>query len=222
MIINKKKTKVMLFNTAHARDFTPVIKIDNEQVEVVEEAKLLGVKITSNLKWNANTDHMVKMGYKKLWILRRLKANGANRSELCDIYTKHVRSLLEYSAAVWHSALTEVNRTDIERVQKAAFSIILGSSYLSYRNALVVLGMKTLDERRDSLCLKFAKKAVRSTHFSSWFVEDNKEINTRRQLKLVKEAQARTVRFDKSSLPYMTRILNSDYLKHPNVHRLPA
>ena len=135
----------------------------------------------------------MKLGFKKLWILRRLKVNGANISELCDIYTQHVISLLEYSAAVWHSALTEVNRTDIERVQKAAFTIILGSSYLSYRNALVVLGMTTLDERRDSLCLKFVKKAVRSTHFSSLFVEDNKEINTRRQLKLIKEADLRSL-----------------------------
>ena len=89
-------------------------------------------KITSDLKWNVNTEHIVRMGFKKLWILRRLKANGANRSEIWDIHLKYVKSLLEYSTVVWHSALTELNRIDLEQVQQAAFSIILGSNYDSY------------------------------------------------------------------------------------------
>ena len=114
MIRNKKKTKVMLFNTAIVRNFIQVIRIHGEQVEIVKERKKkLGVKITSEFKWNVGTEHIVRMGFKKLWILRRPKAYGANRSELCDIYIKHVRSLLEYSAGVWHSALAELNRINI-------------------------------------------------------------------------------------------------------------
>jgi hypothetical protein len=208
--VNIKKTKIMLFNTAKIRDFTPDLNICGEKVEHVEEAKLLGVKITSDLKWNNNKEHIVKMGYKKLWIIRRLKANGANNSELCDIYIKHVRSVMEYAAEVWHPGLTEQNRADIERVQKAVFAIILGKSYQSYENALVKLSMKKLEERRETLCLKFARKSAKSAHFASWFVPDNKLINTRRIVKQVKEAQTRTARFEKSALPYMTKLLNNN------------
>ena len=50
MKLNKEKTKVMLFNTAKHNDFMPEISVDDEQLEVVEEFKLLGVRITSNLK----------------------------------------------------------------------------------------------------------------------------------------------------------------------------
>ena len=43
----------MLFNTGKKRDFTPKLVIDKEAIEVVEEIKLLGVKITTDLRWNS-------------------------------------------------------------------------------------------------------------------------------------------------------------------------
>ena len=73
MKINKNKTKVMLFNTARLRDFTPKLKIDGDPIDVVEEIKLLGVILTSDLKWNENTMHITKKAYNKLWMIRRLK-----------------------------------------------------------------------------------------------------------------------------------------------------
>ena len=42
--INKQKTKVK-------RDFTPKLVIDNEPIEVVEEIKLLEIKIATDLRW---------------------------------------------------------------------------------------------------------------------------------------------------------------------------
>ena len=56
MKINKKKTIAMLFNTATKKDFFPNLKLDNDTVELVEEMKLLGVHITSDMKWNKNTE----------------------------------------------------------------------------------------------------------------------------------------------------------------------
>ena len=162
MKINKKKTKSMLFNTAKKRDFTPTLSIDGEEIDLVEEMKLLGVIITSDLKWSKNTQYTTKRGYNKLWILRRLKQNGANTKELCDIYQKHVRSILEYSAVVWHAGLTKIYSTNLERVQKSAFSIILGKEYKSYEYSLNKLGMPILHERREIRCAKFAKKALKS------------------------------------------------------------
>ena len=88
----------MLFNTSKKRDFTPKLKINNEEIDVVDELKLLGVMITNDLKWNSNTSYITKKGYKKLWILRRLKSFGATQEELKDIYNKQVRSIMEYAA----------------------------------------------------------------------------------------------------------------------------
>ena len=85
-------------------------------------------------------------------MLRRLKALGANQSELLDIYIKQVRSVLEFAA----------NKADIERVKKCALSIILGKQYQSYDSAIQVVNIEKLTVRREALCLKFAQKCLRN------------------------------------------------------------
>ena len=50
MLINEGKTKVMLFNAGRDYDFMPKLSVNNAEVlEVLEEFKLLGVKIQSDL-----------------------------------------------------------------------------------------------------------------------------------------------------------------------------
>ena len=116
----------MLFNTAKKHDFTPALNMNNQTLEVVDEMKLLGVKITTDLKWNSNTKYITSKAYSRLWMIRRLKLLGASYYELVYCYTKQARSILEYCAVVWHARLSQINSADIERVQKAACSIILG------------------------------------------------------------------------------------------------
>ena len=82
---------------------------------------------------------------------------GANQTDLIDIYIKFIRSVLEYSCVVWGSSLTKENKQDLERVQKTAVRIILGTNYKTYKQSLEVLQLDTLCERRRLLELKFAK-----------------------------------------------------------------
>ena len=88
-----------------------------------------------------------------------------------------------------------------------AFPIILGKNKKNYENALRILGMEKLKDRRDNICLKFAQKSLKSKMFSSWFVPDTKSVNTRRTLTKVKGVQTRTARFEKSALSLLTSIL---------------
>ena len=142
--------------------------------DLVEDMKLLGVHITSDLKWNTNTNYITKKAYSRLWMIRRLKLIGASQQELLDVYTKQVRSVLEYAAVVWHPGLTINNSTCIERVQKACLAIILGQGYINYSNALHIASIERLDTRRESLCLKFARNAIKNPKFQNWFVKDIK------------------------------------------------
>jgi hypothetical protein len=208
MKINKKKTKSMLFNSAKTKDFTPKLKIDNDIIELVEEMKLLGVKITSDMKWNKNTEYITQKAYSRLWMIRRLKQIGAKQEELLDVYVKQIRSVLEYAAVVWHSGLTTLNSANIERVQKACLAIIMGQSYTSYSNALQMTSLTRLDTRRESLCLTFARKATKNHKFTNWFVQDTKIVETRRPQKNLKDVHTRTKRFRESTIPYLTELLN--------------
>ena len=124
MKINLKKTKMVLFNPCTSVDFMPGLDLVNQEIELVEEIRLLGLTLRSDMKWTSNTEQITKKAYTKLWMMRRLKVLGANQKQLIDVYKKHVRSLLELAVPAWQGSITQSERIEIERVQKAAFHIL--------------------------------------------------------------------------------------------------
>ena len=176
----------------------------------MEEIEILRVTIRSDLKWCSNTQDIVKRASNKLWIIRRLKNLGANQGELVDMYTKQCRSILEYGVPVWHGAITKNERLEIERVQKGALHLILGEKYENYDNALKLTKLETLEDRRNKLCLKFAKKAEKDIKHSKWFKLRPKTL-TRVENPKYWNAMARTDRLKTSPIPYFTDLLNKHY-----------
>ena len=69
--IKEKKTSVMKFNFARGHDFPPELTINGfeDQLEVINETKLLGIMVTEDLKWNSNTEYICKKAYGKMWTL---------------------------------------------------------------------------------------------------------------------------------------------------------
>ena len=61
MKINVEKTKLMIFNPSKTIDIHPVIEMDGTQLEIVENMKLLGVVITSDMKWHENTNYITAL-----------------------------------------------------------------------------------------------------------------------------------------------------------------
>ena len=181
--------------------------------DLVEETKLLGVVVSSNLSWHSNTEYIAKRCNNKLWVLRRLKKLGASHSDLLDVFYKQVRSIAEFGVPVWNSALTGIDIAKLERIQKTALHIILGENYRSYSSALKTLGVKKLSERRKQLCLKFAIKAEKHPKFSKWFKPNKRKTTTRQLQPKYCEVFVKKNRFKKSSICYMTKILNNLHKK---------
>ena len=94
MRLNYKKTKFILFNPCTSKDFLPEFTLDNHAIEAVDETRLLGLVIRSDLSWSSNTDSMIERCNQKLWFLRRLKGLGASINDLNDLFHKHIRSIL--------------------------------------------------------------------------------------------------------------------------------
>ena len=213
MKINEDKTKIILFNNSKKWDFTPSVSLGNKSIEleVVNQIKLLGIVITSDMKWHENTSQLCRKGFSRLWMLRNLKRLGASKAELLDVYIKQCRSILELAAPVWTPGLTSENIISLERVQKSACAIILGRKYVGYKDAIKNLGIDTLEQRRLELCLKFAKTCSKSDKFKSWFqMAETATVSTRSRKELYKNVPTRTERFEKSSIPFLTRLLNSN------------
>ena len=209
MKINSSKTKLMLFNTCKSYDFEPEVQLSGNLVETHQELKLLGITLTDDLKWGANTSYITRKCYSRLWMIIRLKKLGASTEDLVDTYIKQVRSILEFGVPVWHPGLTKRDSYILERIQKATLAVILGPSFNSYSDALSFLNLKTLSDRRDTLCLSFALKCEKNPRYKNWFKENTKQ-NTRNATKY-KPVWTRTRRFEKSPLPYLTNLLNEYY-----------
>ena len=80
MVLNEKKTKVMIFNFTDKHKFTTRLQLNNENLEVVNQTKLLGVIITEK-------------AYSRMELLTKV----ADRKE---IYVLYIRSVLEQSSVV--------------------------------------------------------------------------------------------------------------------------
>ena len=209
MKINETKTKTMIFNYSKKYQFTTELKIEDEPIEVIDQTRLLGTIITSDLKWDANCKNIIKKVNARMALLRKVSKFGAGIEDLKTIYILFIRSLLEQSATVWHSSLTNDNTKDLERVQKTALRIILGNRYKSYTNALNILNLQSLSDRRRSLCLNFAKKSAIHPKFKHNFPLNEKSHRMKlRKIEKFKVFRAFSARFRKSSIIYMQKLLN--------------
>ena len=124
------------------------------------------------------------------------------------MYIKQVRCILELAVPVWHSSLTSEENLLIERVQKSALRIIYGQNYVDYRNALNIASLVTLEERRVSLCKKFAMKCVKHPKHSKWFVKAKYTRPARVKRNKFLPVRSRTAKFGKSPVAFLTKLLN--------------
>ena len=218
MKLNVKKTKNMIFNFSKKYQFNADIKLEGETVETISETKLLGAILTDDLSWNRNTTKLIKDGNMRMQLLHKAAKFTNNENDLKQIYISQVRGKLEQSAVVWHSSLTKKNESDIERVQRSALKIILKDRYNGYQDALNTLKLKTLKDRRDYLCLKFAKNCLRIEKFKRLFPVNNKvhKMSTRNNEKFAL-TKGSSSRYANSAIPSMIRMLNDYELKKAKV-----
>ena len=151
MELNQKKTKAIIFNFTYNYQFSTRLYIQETLLEIVNQTKLLGTIITSDLTWWENTNYITRKAYSRLEILRRLCPFNISTNDLVLIYTLYVRSMLEFNCCVWTFNITKAEVNEIERVQKVACRIILQDDYSSYENALETLNLDNFKDRREKL-----------------------------------------------------------------------
>ena len=83
-----------------------------------------------------------------------------------------------------------------------------------HENALAKLELQTLEERREFLCLNFARKCLQNDNLKHMFPLNNQttDIQTRHKEKF-KVHFARTDRFKDSPIIHMQKLLNKDEAK---------
>jgi len=111
--INGKKTKEMILPFGRRVDVNaiPNLVVSESVIERVNEFKLLGIVIRSDLK--------------RIFVITFLARSCISVADLLTVYCAIVRSVLEYASPVWHCVLSKTQSAEIERVQKRCINIIL-------------------------------------------------------------------------------------------------
>ena len=117
MKINESKSQIMIFNKSRKYDFPPEYSFANNVIlEVVEKTRLLGIILTSDLRWEANTLFICTKAMAKMWLLRRMKTMKMDPQIIFDYYIKEIRVLGEQGVSIWNSGLTKGQANDIEKI----------------------------------------------------------------------------------------------------------
>ena len=188
--------------------------LNKTNIEVVDKVKILGTIITDKLDWDENFNKIIKKVNKRMLLLKKILSFGATREEMVHIWIVYCRSLLEQSAVVWSSSLTQENIDDLERTQKSFAKLILKNEFRSdyeesYENALMKLNLQSLEQRREELCLNFAKNCIKNEKLTDLFPENENQYDLRNTEKY-KVLHANTERLRKSSVIHMQNLLNTE------------
>ena len=103
----------MIFNKSHKYDFPPEFAFQNGEImECVEVTRLLGIYLSSDLRWKDNTREIFAKAMSKMWLLRRLKLVKLDWQFILDYYLKEIRPLVERGVVIWSSGLTRAQPND--------------------------------------------------------------------------------------------------------------
>ena len=125
------------------------IEINDKLIDNVPHAKILGLHVSCDLKWNFHINEVIKKARKRLYCLSQLKRSGLGTSELVQFFRTCVRPITEYACPVFHDSLPAYLSQDLEAVQKRAMRMIF--PFCPYEEALAQSKLGTLSGRRQEV-----------------------------------------------------------------------
>ena len=102
---------------------------------------------------------------------------------------------------------------DLKKIQRIAPKIIVKEKYQNYENALNILELDTLKDRREKICLAFAQKVLKNKTMKHFFPPNtNKNYMKTRDPKHIEVFHANTERYLKKK----TNHLHAEPIKYKN------
>jgi hypothetical protein len=83
MRINADKTNYMVFSRSLS-DFATRLHLNNSKIDQVPTAKIVGVWLQSNLKWDKNTKELTMKAFSRISMITKLKYVGVGTDDLID------------------------------------------------------------------------------------------------------------------------------------------
>ena len=148
--LNEGKCKELGINfSTKTNDNINAIKINDKEIDTVPQAKISGLHVSNDLKWNFHINEVIKKACRRLYCLRHLKRSGLGTKELIQFCCSCIRPITEYACPVLHNGLPSYLSEDLEVVQKIGLKIIYPQ--LSYEQALAKSDLCPLSTRRQEI-----------------------------------------------------------------------
>ena len=136
--------------------------VNGKEVETVDNVKLLGVTMSSDLTWNAHIEEVIKKANKRLYFLVQLKRAKVPLKELVLFYTTCVQSVIDYAIPAFYHALPKYLKKELVRLEKRAIAIMNPRTH--YDVASEVLNMRLIEDHHDLLCSRLFNSMMRDVN----------------------------------------------------------
>ena len=201
MQLNAAKCKEFVIDFKKFKHHFESVVVSDKNLTVAQNAKILGLTISNNLTWSTHIGEIITKENKPMYFLVLLRKAGVPLSDIVNFYCTCVRPLLEYCAPVFHHAVPSYLSEDLEKIQNVI------SPGHSYCDNLARFGLKTLQSRRETLCLKLFQSILSDERFSNLAPPRHKA--NLRHLRTLTLPRFRTDRYKRSFIPAMSKYINS-------------
>ena len=138
-----------------------ILSYDDTPLELVENAKYLGMYINCDISWDFHVQRLCQSTYYHISLLRRLRRIFA-MNLLLQVYKSYIQPRLDYGITLYGCS-TQKNIDLVQRVQNHAARLIMGNfDYINCRGIDLVkrLDLYTIRERRDYFLTTLMFKAI--------------------------------------------------------------
>ena len=122
--LNVSKTQELIIDFRRHKDVPKECIIHNDNVEIVTSYKYLGTIFDDHLKFDVNTECIVKRGQQRMHLLRKLNSFSVRPFILCRFYQAFIESLICFSFICWFHSLTLKDRNSLNSIVKTCSKII--------------------------------------------------------------------------------------------------
>ena len=184
-----------------------ILDRDGNRIGCQDSMKVLGMRFSNRPNMDSHVAWIKTTMRQRFWILRNLQNSGFTEQELIQVYKTILRPVLDYAAVIYHPSLTEEQDLELERLQNQALKCVCGPQP-SAREMRERAQLPTVRQRREEMCLKFARKLSEHPLFEEFFPKKTARASRRGNPETFLEKKARCDRMHNSPLFYYRRILN--------------
>lgn len=122
--LNVSKTKEMIIDFRRINTDHKASVIHGEDVQIVESYKYLGTVFDCHLKFDTNTESIVKRGQQRIHLMRKLNSFNVSERILSNFYCSFIESLLTFSFICWFNGLSIKDKNSLNSIVKVCSKII--------------------------------------------------------------------------------------------------